>query len=45
MPRIYKDITELVGQTPLVELERFSKDRGILARLLGKVELFNPPQR
>ncbi len=42
MPRIYKDITELIGNTPLLELERFSQKQGVLARLLGKVELFNP---
>jgi len=38
MERIYKNIEELIGNTPLVELHGFESD----ARLLAKVESFNP---
>lgn len=37
---IYKSVEELVGKTPLVELSRFGK--GLDAKILAKVELFNP---
>jgi cysteine synthase A len=36
----YKDITELIGNTPLVRLNRLSKDGS--ATIYGKVEFFNP---
>lgn len=39
---IYSGIAELVGRTPLVELTAFEKRRGIPARIVGKVEYFNP---
>lgn len=39
MGRIYKDITETVGRTPLIELSRFAPDG---ARVLGKAEFCNP---
>ncbi len=42
MSHIYKDITELIGKTPLVDLSRFARHLGVSARLLGKVEFFNP---
>ena len=40
--KIYKKITDLVGKTPLLELENFSKMNGLEATLLGKLEFFNP---
>jgi len=40
MARIAGDITELVGRTPLVALDRIG--RGLRARLIAKVEAFNP---
>ena len=40
--KIYKDVTELVGKTPLVELRGFSLKRGLARPLVAKVELFNP---
>jgi cysteine synthase A len=40
MPRIYSDITETIGGTPLVELHRLSPSGG--ARVIAKVESFNP---
>ena len=40
--RIYSKITELVGNTPLVEVSRFSESLDLKARLLVKLEYFNP---
>jgi cysteine synthase A len=40
--RIYKDITETVGATPLVWLNRIPKRDGIKAEILAKLEFFNP---
>jgi len=40
MPNIAKDITELIGQTPLVELSRLAA--GLPGRVVGKLESFNP---
>ena len=40
--RVYHSISELVGHTPLVQLQRFAAARGLKANLLAKVEYFNP---
>ncbi len=40
--RVCKDITEAVGNTPLVSLERFAKHYRIDTKILGKVEYLNP---
>lgn len=40
--RIYDSITETVGNTPLVRLDRFAVEKGIVARLVAKLEFFNP---
>ena len=42
MARIYKKLTELVGRTPLVELQRLAEAKGAKAELVAKVEYFNP---
>lgn len=42
MGRIHKSITELVGNTPLLELTRIGKEHGLRATLLAKLEYFNP---
>lgn len=42
MEKIYHNLTELVGHTPLLELHRLSQAEGIEARLLAKLESFNP---
>ena len=42
MPRIYNDITETIGNTPLVRLNRTAKKHGALAEVLLKLEFFNP---
>ena len=39
---IYDSITELVGSTPLVQLNRWGKAHSLEATLLAKVESFNP---
>ncbi len=39
---VHANITELIGQTPLVELTRYEEDHGLSAHLIGKVEAFNP---
>ena len=42
MSKIYKSITELIGNTPLVELVNYEKNNNLEATVLAKVELFNP---
>ena len=42
MSRIYNDITETIGNTPLVRLNRTAKKHGARAELLLKLEFFNP---
>ena len=41
MARIYKQITDLIGHTPLVELNKYSTQRGLETPVLAKVEFFN----
>lgn len=40
--KIYKNITELVGNTPLMELTNYEKKNGLKATVLAKIEYFNP---
>jgi cysteine synthase A len=40
--RVYDDITQTVGATPLVRLSRIEAAHGLSAKLLGKLEFFNP---
>lgn len=40
--RIYTSITDTVGDTPLVEIRRLAASYGAKARLLAKLEFFNP---
>ncbi len=42
MSQIYRSVEELIGKTPLVELQRIQKAYGLKARVLAKVESFNP---
>ena len=42
MKKIVNSVLELVGDTPMVELERLGRDAGAVARVVVKVELFNP---
>ena len=39
---IYRNITELVGRTPLLEVSNIEKELGLKARVLVKLEYFNP---
>jgi cysteine synthase A len=40
--RIYNSITETIGATPIVRLNRLPKEHGIKANILAKLEFFNP---
>src|SRR4051812_44210571 len=40
--RIYNSITDTIGDTPLVRLDKFAKEKGIVANLVAKLEFFNP---
>ena len=40
--RIYGSITETIGDTPLVRLQRLTQMQGIKAEVLAKLEFFNP---
>ncbi|MBE6022943.1 MAG: cysteine synthase A [Cellulosilyticum sp.] len=42
MARIANSITDLIGHTPLLEVSRYAKSEGLKARLLVKLESFNP---
>ena len=42
MTKIAKKLTELVGNTPLLELGKFSKLKGLKTPVIAKVEYFNP---
>ena len=42
MTKIAKQITDLIGNTPLVELNKYSKFRGVETPIIAKVEFFNP---
>ena len=40
--RIYNSITETIGNTPIVSLSRMAAEHGLEAKLLAKLEFFNP---
>ena len=40
--KIYENITELIGNTPLLELKNTEKEYNLSAKLIAKVEYFNP---
>ena len=42
MSRIYTSADQLIGRTPLLELTHIGKKFGLNARILGKLEYFNP---
>ncbi len=42
MSKIYASVDQLIGHTPLVELSNIEKELGLEARVIAKVELFNP---
>ena len=42
MKKIAKQLTDLVGNTPLLELNNYNKAKGLKASLIVKLESFNP---
>ena len=42
MKKIANSALDLVGNTPMVELSRLGREAGAVARVVAKVELFNP---
>jgi len=42
MSNIYTSVDQLIGKTPLLELVHIEKEEGLRARVLGKLEYFNP---
>lgn len=42
MANIYKSVTDLIGNTPLLEISKFSKSQNVEATILAKLESFNP---
>ncbi|MDR1357350.1 MAG: cysteine synthase A [Tannerellaceae bacterium] len=42
MGKISKQLTDLIGNTPLLELTNYNLHKGLKARLIGKLEYFNP---
>ena len=42
MAKIYKTVDELVGKTPLIELTHIEQEYNLKAKIVAKVELFNP---
>ena len=42
MAKVAKQLTELIGNTPLLELVKFSADKGLSKPIIAKIESFNP---
>ena len=42
MERIARQLTDLVGNTPLLEFSNFNASKGLKAQVIGKLEYFNP---
>ncbi|MDU2065708.1 MAG: cysteine synthase A [Sporomusaceae bacterium] len=42
MSKIAQNITELIGNTPLLELKNYGAEKGLAGRILAKLEYFNP---
>ena len=42
MARIFSSVEELIGRTPMIELKRIEEAEGLSARLLAKLEKYNP---
>ena len=40
--KIYEKVTDLIGNTPLVHLANYEKNRALEAKILAKLEYFNP---
>lgn len=42
MAKIAKNLTELIGNTPLLELANFNREKNLQAKIIAKLEQFNP---
>ena len=42
MSQIAKQLTDLIGRTPLLELNKFSQQKGLATPIVAKIEYFNP---
>lgn len=42
MSKIAKNLTELIGNTPLLELSNYNRENGLEAKVIAKLESFNP---
>ena len=42
MAKIASQLTELIGNTPLLELTNYEKELGLKAHIVAKLEYFNP---
>ena len=42
MSKVYSSMEELIGGTPLLELKKIEKELGLKAKVLAKLEYFNP---
>lgn len=40
--KVYKSVTELIGKTPLLEVKNIEREKGLKAKVLVKLEYFNP---
>ncbi len=42
MSAIYQNLTDLIGRTPLLQLNRYNSEKGVSANVIAKLEYFNP---
>ncbi len=42
MSKVYKSLTELIGKTPLLEMSNYEQKHELKAKIIGKLEYFNP---
>ena len=42
MGKVYKSVEELIGRTPLLEVVNLEREKGLKARVLVKLESYNP---
>lgn len=42
MAKIAMQLTELIGNTPLLELSNYEKENGLKSKIIAKLEYFNP---
>ena len=40
--KVYNQISDLIGKTPLLELTNYEKENNIQAKIIAKLEYFNP---